>query len=92
MSNANYFKYWRLCAACGPIFLTAFLICWGMLGYNIPPIPADHTPDQMADFFRNHYNEVRAGMECGIRIEGFREFQIGDSIECYTMEKIAQKL
>jgi translation initiation factor IF-2 len=35
---------------------------------------------------------VRAGMECGIRIEGFSEFQTGDSIECYTMEKIAQKL
>ena len=31
-------------------------------------------------------------MECGIRIEGFTEFQVGDSIECYTMEKIAQKL
>ncbi|MDI9372671.1 MAG: translation initiation factor IF-2 [Verrucomicrobiota bacterium] len=42
--------------------------------------------------FQDEVNEVRAGMECGIRIEGFREFQIGDSIECYTMEKIAQKL
>ena len=62
MSNANYFQYWRLSAAMGPVFLIAFLICWGMLGSNIPPIPADNTPDQMADFFRNHYNEVRAGM------------------------------
>ena len=62
ISNANYFKYWRLCAACGPVFLVAFLVCWGMLGYNIPPIPADHTPEQMAEFFRTHYNEVRAGM------------------------------
>jgi translation initiation factor IF-2 len=35
---------------------------------------------------------VRAGMECGIRIEGFSEFQIGDNIECYTVEKVAQKL
>ena len=31
-------------------------------------------------------------MECGIRIDGFTEFQIGDNIECYTMEKITQKL
>lgn len=62
MSNKNYFQYWRLAAACGPIFLTAFLICWGVLGHNIPPIPADHTADQMAEFFRNHYMEVRAGM------------------------------
>ena len=42
--------------------------------------------------FQDEVNEVRAGMECGIRIEGFCEFQVGDAIECYTMEKVAQKL
>jgi translation initiation factor IF-2 len=42
--------------------------------------------------FQDEVNEVRAGMECGIRIEGFSEFQAGDNIECYAMEKIAQKL
>jgi len=42
--------------------------------------------------FQDEVNEVRAGMECGIRIEGFGEFQTGDNIECYMMEKIAQKL
>jgi translation initiation factor IF-2 len=42
--------------------------------------------------FQDEVNEVRAGMECGIRIDGFSEFQIGDNIECYTMEKVAQKL
>ena len=42
--------------------------------------------------FQDEVNEVRAGMECGIRIEGFTEFQIGDNIECYMMEKVAQKL
>jgi translation initiation factor IF-2 len=31
-------------------------------------------------------------MECGIRIEAFSDFQIGDNIECYAMEKVAQKL
>ncbi|RUT76903.1 hypothetical protein EHM94_17880 [Marinobacter sp. NP-6] len=62
LTNEAYFKYWRACAATGPIFLTAFIICWGILGYNIPPIPADHTADQMAEHFRTNYNEVRAGM------------------------------
>jgi hypothetical protein len=62
LSNEAYFKYWRLCAAMGPLFLVAFLICWGMLGYNIPPIPADLTADQLAQHFRTHYNETRAGM------------------------------
>jgi translation initiation factor IF-2 len=42
--------------------------------------------------FQDEVNEVRAGMECGIRIEGFSEFQLGDNIECYTVEKVAQRL
>ncbi|MGH7980528.1 MAG: translation initiation factor IF-2, partial [Limisphaerales bacterium] len=42
--------------------------------------------------FQDEVNEVRAGMECGIRIEAFGEFQVGDAIECYTIEKIAAKL
>ena len=42
--------------------------------------------------FQDEVNEVRAGMECGIRIEGFNEFQIGDNIECYAVEKVASKL
>ncbi|HZM01481.1 MAG TPA: translation initiation factor IF-2, partial [Candidatus Saccharimonadales bacterium] len=41
--------------------------------------------------FQDEVNEVRAGMECGIRIEGFNEMQIGDSIECFTIEKVASK-
>jgi translation initiation factor IF-2 len=42
--------------------------------------------------FQDEVNEVRAGMECGIRIDGFNEFQIGDAIEAYSIEKIAAKL
>ncbi|MDB6025240.1 MAG: infB [Verrucomicrobiales bacterium] len=42
--------------------------------------------------FQDEVNEVRAGMECGIRIDGFNEFVIGDSIECYAIEKVASTL
>ena len=42
--------------------------------------------------FQDEVNEVRAGMECGIRLEGFGDFQVGDTIECYTVERLAQKL
>jgi translation initiation factor IF-2 len=42
--------------------------------------------------FQDEVNEVRAGMECGLRIEGYSEFQVGDTIECYTTEKVAAKL
>jgi translation initiation factor IF-2 len=42
--------------------------------------------------FQDEVNEVRAGMECGIRIDGFGDFQVGDAIECYTIERVAPKL
>jgi translation initiation factor IF-2 len=42
--------------------------------------------------FQDEVNEVRAGMECGIRIEGFSDIQVGDVIECYSFEKVAAKL
>ena len=41
--------------------------------------------------FQDEVNEVRSGMECGIRIDGFNEFQTGDVIESYAIEKIAPK-
>jgi translation initiation factor IF-2 len=42
--------------------------------------------------FQDEVNEVRAGMECGIRIDGFGDFEEGDVIECYAIEKVAAKL
>ncbi len=42
--------------------------------------------------FQDEVNEARAGMECGIRIDGFNDFQTGDTIESYTVEKLAPKL
>ncbi|MBE0541005.1 MAG: translation initiation factor IF-2, partial [Verrucomicrobia bacterium] len=42
--------------------------------------------------FQDEVNEVRAGMECGIRIEGFSDIQVGDAVECYSIEKVAAKL
>ncbi|MBI3191228.1 MAG: hypothetical protein HYZ36_01080 [Pedosphaera parvula] len=42
--------------------------------------------------FQDEVHEVRSGLECGIRVDGFNEFQVGDTIECHTFEKVAQKL
>jgi translation initiation factor IF-2 len=42
--------------------------------------------------FQDEVSEVRAGMECGIRVDGFDDFQVGDTIEAYTVEKVAPKL
>lgn len=42
--------------------------------------------------FKDNVREVESGYECGIVIEGFREIEVGDIIECYTIEEIATKL
>lgn len=42
--------------------------------------------------FQDEANEVRAGMECGIRLGNFSEYQVDDIIECYVLEKIPQGL
>ncbi|MGE4490337.1 MAG: translation initiation factor IF-2, partial [Kiritimatiellales bacterium] len=42
--------------------------------------------------FQNDAAEVRDGQECGIRPDNFTDFDAGDIIEAYTVEKIAQKL
>lgn len=42
--------------------------------------------------FQNEVNELKAGMECGIRVEGFHDYKEGDIIKSYSIEKIAQQL
>ena len=42
--------------------------------------------------FKDDVKEVRAGMECGIRLEGFDDVHVGDIIETYEIVKIARTL
>lgn len=42
--------------------------------------------------FQDDVKEVRNGLECGIKLGDFSEYQVGDIIECYQLEQIAQKL
>jgi translation initiation factor IF-2 len=42
--------------------------------------------------FKDDVKEVRNGFECGIKLGDFSEYEPGDIIECYTLEKVAQKL
>ncbi|MDH3345799.1 MAG: translation initiation factor IF-2, partial [Kiritimatiellaceae bacterium] len=42
--------------------------------------------------FQNDAAEVRDGQECGIRPDNFMNFDEGDIIEAYTIEKVTQKL
>jgi translation initiation factor IF-2 len=42
--------------------------------------------------FQDDASEVRAGLECGIRLGDFNEYLVDDIIECYQLEKFPQAL
>src|SRR5438270_2162015 len=42
--------------------------------------------------FQDDVKEVRVGLECGIKLGDFSEYQVADIIECYLLEAVAQKL
>ena len=37
---------------------------------------------------KDNVKEVRSGFECGIRIKGFNDFEIGDTIESFIIEEV----
>ena len=42
--------------------------------------------------FKDDVKEVRAGMECGLRLEGFDDIKTGDVLETYEIVEISRKL
>jgi|AMWB02.1.fsa_nt_gi translation initiation factor IF-2 len=36
---------------------------------------------------KEEVRDVREGMECGITLKGFEDFMVGDTLECFVMEK-----
>jgi translation initiation factor IF-2 len=42
--------------------------------------------------FQDDVKEVRNGLECGIKLGDFNEYEPGDIIECYQLEKFKQTL
>lgn len=42
--------------------------------------------------FQDEVEEVKSGLECGIRLADYNDYEEGDIIECYTLEKIKQTL
>ncbi|MGQ9466267.1 MAG: translation initiation factor IF-2 [Anaerolineae bacterium] len=41
--------------------------------------------------FAKDVREVKAGYECGIGLDGFHDIQVGDILECYVKERVAQE-
>jgi translation initiation factor IF-2 len=42
--------------------------------------------------FKDDANEVRAGLECGIKLDDFNGYEVGDTIECYEIQKVRASL
>ena len=42
--------------------------------------------------FKDEVEEVKSGLECGIRLADYDDYEEGDVIECYSLEKIKQTL
>ena len=42
--------------------------------------------------FKDDANEVRAGLECGIKLDDFNGYEVGDVIECYEIQKVRASL
>jgi translation initiation factor IF-2 len=42
--------------------------------------------------FKDDANEVRAGLECGIKLDDFNGYQVGDVIEVYEVQKVRASL
>ena len=42
--------------------------------------------------FKDDANEVRAGLECGVKLDDFNGYEVGDFIECYEIQKVRASL
>jgi translation initiation factor IF-2 len=42
--------------------------------------------------FKDDANEVRAGLECGIKLDDFNGYEVGDVIECFDTQKVRASL
>ena len=54
-------------------------------------VESDRKLDQLKRF-KDDVKEVRAGQECGMRIEGYDDIKVGDVIECYLTREVQREL
>ena len=52
----------------------------------------DDCPIDSLRRFKDDAKEVRAGMECGVRLEGFDDLKVGDVMEAFEIVQIARTL
>lgn len=59
----NEFKFWNLVGPwSGLMFMSVFIIFWGVFCKNLPPIAAVSSPDTIAAYFRENATLIRIGL------------------------------
>ena len=53
---------WKFCAWNGMLFMSVFIVFWGLMGHNVPPFSGALGAEAVADYFRENRNFVRLGM------------------------------
>lgn len=56
------FHGWTFCNLAGIIFMACFIVFWGVMTPNMPPIHPLVTPEQTETLVRENYNMIRLGM------------------------------
>lgn len=56
------FHGWAFCNSAGMIFMACFILFWGIMTPNMPPIHAHVTPEGIEALVRDNYNMIRLGM------------------------------
>ncbi|NMA19820.1 MAG: translation initiation factor IF-2, partial [Lentisphaerae bacterium] len=51
-----------------------------------------HGHVQNLKHFKDDVKEIRAGFECGIRLDNFEEFEVGDRIEVFSVTQVLPEL
>ncbi len=51
-----------------------------------------HGQVQSLKHFHDDVKEVKAGQECGIRLDNFEDFEVGDRIELFNLQQVAPEL
>ncbi|HEX4106555.1 MAG TPA: hypothetical protein VHX88_00385 [Solirubrobacteraceae bacterium] len=51
-----------ICAWCGPVFLILFMVGYWFVAGLLPPPSANDSAQHIALFYRDHQNQIRAGM------------------------------
>lgn len=57
---------WRLCAWAAPVFLVGYVLSWGVLGFNIPPIDPSMAIGDLHAHYVDHNTRIKLAMILGM--------------------------